>query len=629
MSRAFALVAALLALLAASPANASFYYTREGQIAQLSPEIAYRIEERSAPPTFEAISREEKGWIAQKDKPFTGMREPALLWIRFDIPPGITAKRVLMNVPLWDREEFFVVRDGKLIDRQKAGVLVPMAERPVRVTMTPTLAAGFVQLDLVPGARTTIYGRLESLGETTRAEVLLARFWDPERVAEAERRDRIVQGLYFGVMLFLIVYNLALFFVVREARFIYYVLFESAYTLVWAAMAGLSAEYLSSGQLQYEPRYTWFAVLVGGFGAWQFLRHYLETFRNFPRLDVALKVIAYVQLFLAPFPLLLPPGSFERMAFATGPVGVVVLITVTVLAVKHRLPSATSLLAAMACVGVGFSIFSGVAGGWLPQNVWTVQAGQIGSVLGGVILSIGLGVRMQEERTRLARLKRFLSPKVSELIATGQLDDPLATRRREVTIVFVDLRGFTAFSETAEPEDVLGVLREYHAEVGRLVDKHQGTIEHFAGDGVMIIFNDPVPLPDAALAAVSFGVQLRDNVVRLAQSWQKLGHNVGAGIGIAQGYATIGTIGFEGRQDYGVIGAVCNLSARLCAQAAAGQVLVSQRVHARVEDRVVAELVGELTLKGIQAPVPAYNVLGMKAAQTALAGGAAGVEAGS
>ncbi len=214
---------------------------------------------------------------------------------------------------------------------------------------------------------------------------------------------------------------------------------------------------------------------------------------------------------------------------------------------------------------------------------------------------------------RLARLKRFLSPKVADLIVAGQLDDPLATRRREVTIVFVDLRGFTAFSETAAPEDVLGVLREYHAEVGRLVGEHDGTIEHFAGDGVMLIFNDPAPLADPALAAVRMAVELRDSVARLAQGWEKMGYKLGCGQGIAQGFATIGTIGFPGRQDYGVVGAVNNLAARLCNEAVTGQVLISQRVMGRLEGRIVAEPVGELSLKGLKAPVPAFNVISVNA----------------
>ena len=219
---------------------------------------------------------------------------------------------------------------------------------------------------------------------------------------------------------------------------------------------------------------------------------------------------------------------------------------------------------------------------------------------------------------RLARLKRFLSPKVADLIVAGQLDDPLATRRREVTIVFTDLRGFTAFSETAAPEDVLAVLREYHGEIGRLVGKYDGTVEHFAGDGVMLIFNDPAPLPDPAFSAVRMGVELRDSVTRLAQGWRKLGHDLGLGQGIAQGFATIGTIGFPGRLDYGTVGAVNNLAARLCTQAQAGQILISQRVMGRLEGRIEAEPVGELALKGLHAPAPAYNVVAVKAMEEAV-----------
>jgi len=217
-----------------------------------------------------------------------------------------------------------------------------------------------------------------------------------------------------------------------------------------------------------------------------------------------------------------------------------------------------------------------------------------------------------EQLERLARLKRFLSPKVADMIVAGQLDDPLATRRKEVTIMFVDLRGFTAFSENAAPEDVLAVLREYHATIGKLVGKHDGTIEHFAGDGVMLIFNDPQPLEDPAYAAVAMAVELRDEVARLAVGWAKLGYNLGCGIGIAQGFATIGTIGFPGRQDYGVVGAVNNLAARLCAGAESGSVMVSKRVFGRVEGRVTAEPVGSLTLKGFQSPVPAYNILALR-----------------
>ncbi len=215
---------------------------------------------------------------------------------------------------------------------------------------------------------------------------------------------------------------------------------------------------------------------------------------------------------------------------------------------------------------------------------------------------------------RLARLRRFLSPRVADLIVTGKLDDPLATHRREVVVVFVDLRGFTAFTEQVEPEEVFSVLRAYHAEIGRLVALHEGTIEHFAGDGVMIIFNDPVQLPDPAIAAVRMAIDMRAAVDRLAQEWRRSGYELGCGIGIAQGFATIGTIGFEGRYDYGTIGSVTNLAARLCAEAAARQILLSQKVFARVESRIDSQPAGELQLKGFPKAVGVHSVVAIREA---------------
>jgi class 3 adenylate cyclase len=216
------------------------------------------------------------------------------------------------------------------------------------------------------------------------------------------------------------------------------------------------------------------------------------------------------------------------------------------------------------------------------------------------------------EIERLARLKRFVSPRVGELIEAGEVDDPLKTHRREITVVFTDLRGFTAFSEGADPEEVMEVLREYHATLGRIVLAHEGTVEHFAGDGVMILFNDPMPVAEHELAAIRMALEMRAEVGKLAAGWRKRGHDLGFGVGIANGYATLGAIGFEGRRDYGAIGPVTNLAARLCGEAAADQVLVSQRVFGKVEDRVEAEHVGELTLKGFARAVRTHNVLGLK-----------------
>lgn len=218
---------------------------------------------------------------------------------------------------------------------------------------------------------------------------------------------------------------------------------------------------------------------------------------------------------------------------------------------------------------------------------------------------------------RLARLKRFLSPKVADLIVSGQLDDPMATRRRDVVVAFADLRGFTAFTDAADPEEVFDVLHAYHGELGRLIAAHDGTVEHFAGDGVMIIFNDPAPVPNPARAAVAMALEVRDAVARLAQGWRRRGHSLDCGLGIAQGYATIGTIGFEGRFDYGTIGRVCNVAARLCSTAAGGEILVCPRVHGQVEGEVVAEPKGELALRGFIQPMAAWSVRGWREAREA------------
>jgi adenylate cyclase len=212
---------------------------------------------------------------------------------------------------------------------------------------------------------------------------------------------------------------------------------------------------------------------------------------------------------------------------------------------------------------------------------------------------------------RLARLKRFVSPRIGDLIVSGEVDDPLKTHRREITVVFTDLRGFTAFSETAEPEEAMDVLRAYHAELGRIVMAHEGTIEHFAGDGVMVLFNDPIPVAEHELAAIRMALEMRGAAEALGVGWGKRGYELGFGVGIANGYATLGAIGFEGRRDYGAIGPVTNLAARLCAEARAGQILVSQRLFGKVEERVSAEPVGELALKGLARPVKAYNIVGL------------------
>ncbi|MGH7886697.1 MAG: adenylate/guanylate cyclase domain-containing protein [Candidatus Binatia bacterium] len=223
--------------------------------------------------------------------------------------------------------------------------------------------------------------------------------------------------------------------------------------------------------------------------------------------------------------------------------------------------------------------------------------------------------RVQEQvgqLERLSRLKRFFSPQLAELIVSGDADDPLKTHRREITVVYLDLRGFTAFAETAEPEEVMGVLHEYHATMGELILRHEGTLEHFAGDGMMIFFNDPVLIPNPAEQAIRMTLAMRERVKQLTLKWRKLGYDLDFGVGIAQGYATIGAIGFEGRWEYGAIGSVPNLAARLCGEAKPGEILIAQRVLATLDELVEVEEKGELSLKGFHRPVAAYTVVRLR-----------------
>jgi len=209
---------------------------------------------------------------------------------------------------------------------------------------------------------------------------------------------------------------------------------------------------------------------------------------------------------------------------------------------------------------------------------------------------------------RMDRLKRFLPPQVAELVLSSGDDRVLDSHRRDVAVVFCDLRGFTAFAETAEPEEVMTILGEYHATVGAIIHKFQGTIEHFAGDGVMVMLNDPLPCPDPCVQAVRMAAEMRAAVGDLTAKWRKHGFDLGFGIGIANGYATLGRIGFEGRFDYAAIGAVPNLAARLCEEARDGQILIDGKVQAAVEAIAELEPLDPLTLKGFHRPIKASNV---------------------
>ena len=634
MRRRFALANGLmllgLTLLANGGAHAAFYGLFERQAIRLATEISYR-EDRGAQTPFEKVAAAAEGWTSQQSEPVRPDGRPVRVWARFDLPDERKPRRVLIRAGPWDSVEYYVVRDGVLIGRERTGSSVPQSERATRIMASSFLMAGVASVDIGTQGKTTVFARVAHDQRHVHLETLTFSLWDEAAARGEEAIDRLIQGIFLGAMLLLVAYNMAMFFVEgRDRSYLFYVVTLASAALGWLAYSGLAFEILWPEHPAWDRYAMWVANSVGMYALAQFARHYLDTASRLPVVDRQLNIVSLVFLVSPPALILVslsieggPARDLERLqtlAFLWNPgaLGIAILqVCRAALADKH--PSARLFSIATACATAGsFVAMVPEVTGDLPALVY---GHQVGFVLMGILLSIGMGFRMRQLRSELAvhqvektRLRRFLSPKVSELIASGQMDDPLATRRREVVVVFIDLRGFTAFSEVAAPEDVMRVLREYHAEVGRLVSKYEGTVEHFAGDGVMMTFNDPATLPDPALSGVCMAVELRDRVMSLAESWRELGFELGCGLGIAQGYATIGTIGFTGRFDYGVIGAVCNLAARLCVKAAAGQVLVSQRVYSRVSDKVVAESVGEVELKGFREPGAAYNVVSMKEA---------------
>jgi adenylate cyclase len=221
------------------------------------------------------------------------------------------------------------------------------------------------------------------------------------------------------------------------------------------------------------------------------------------------------------------------------------------------------------------------------------------------------------ELQRMSRLRRFLPPQLAELVVDSGDESFLESHRREIVVVFCDLRQFTSFAESSEPEEVMAVLREYHTALGEVISEYGGTLERFTGDGLMVFFNDPIPCDDPPERAVRMAIAMRDEVADLALSWHRRGHNLGFGVGVAQGFATLGRIGFEGRFDYAAIGSVTNLAARLCSEAQAGQILITQRVMSATEDVVVAEHVGDVALRGFSRPFTVFGITGYKSASVA------------
>ena len=387
------------AALFSAPAHAAFFLTGESRFALLQDEVSYRPD-NGAP--FEAVAGDRQGWISQRDKPFTAPEGPVRVWAKFDLPQASPPRRALLGVGAWEHVEYFIVSDGRLIDRQTVGSLVPWNERTERITTTPlALYGGLVGVELQPQSRTTVYARLSSEQRLLPVPAPLSfTLRDTNGALEGERRDRFFLGLFYGVVLVIVLYNLGVYVAIREPSYLYFVLVQAMLAAVWAPFFGLTIEALWPGHPGWDLYFLWLALFLGGFALVQFLRFYLDTRKYFPRIDVGLKLYAYAHLLVLPIVFVLPAPLAEHFDLFNyfAPLGSAVTIALVVFTLVRRHPLALNLLVAIACLGGGLTIHGFLLMDVLPRNDWTAHAGHIGTALSGIVLSIGLGFRMRELR---------------------------------------------------------------------------------------------------------------------------------------------------------------------------------------------------------------------------------------
>jgi hypothetical protein len=400
----------MLLLFFASVAPAAFFMADEGRIPLLNEEISYR-DDATRSSTFESVWADSEGWVPQKEKPFRGAGEPVHIWVKIDMPVAAAARRVLIRTGAWESAEYFIVRDGRLVDRQKVGTLVPWAERKTRVTMTPAgWHAGFVAVDLPPQGRTTVFARLANDNHIRATTLLQFSLWDEDEVRAGELRDRFFQGAFIGVMLFLVLYNLALFALnVRELSYLYLVILTALNTLAWGILYGLPLEFLWPDRPAWDLYSLWIAFPLGMYSFVQFGRHYLQTYKHFPRTDVLLKRVAYAVLIFLPV-FFLPLAAGHPVGLKSTVWGMMLgstvidplLVGVSILALMKRHPFAPLFAAAMFCYVVGACITFGAMLGLIPELEITQSADQVGTVLLAILCSAGLEFRMRQIRVTLA-----------------------------------------------------------------------------------------------------------------------------------------------------------------------------------------------------------------------------------
>ena len=623
--------------------QAAFFQRGEGQFLILKNEVAYR-HDLAADATITQVMAANEGWIAQNATPFPLTLDPINLWARFELPAVTESRQILLDSSPWERVEYYFVRDGRVVDRQLAGTLVPMSARSTHISMTPLFAhAGFVAVALTPQSRLTVFARLVSAQRFLPISRLRFYLWDTEQVLAGERRDRLFQGIYLGIILVLVVYNLGLFFVIREPSYLYYVITECAGALLWCGLVGLTSEFLWPNLPIWEFTSLWIWVCLSGWAGGQFFRHYLDTAKHFPRSDTLLKWIALANVPLAPVIFVVPAKAayqFEVLLGAWGIAEIGVWMAVLILAMVRRHPLARYFLAAGLASITGSVIVTGAMIGPLPGTDFTLHAGQIGSSITGIILSMGLGFRLRRLQTEVsdrqlaeARLQgeherenrelaeehnRGLEAKVrertSELVLAQEKSDAMLgnilpraiidelkargetepRRHEEASILFTDFVGFTQAVSTIPPKRLVQELDEIFRGFDDLTTQHGLEKIKTIGDAYMAASGLPLSAADhavrcvrAALALTRF-IETRNQTA--AMKW-------GLRVGVHSGAVVAGVVG-KHKYAYDVWGDTVNIASRLESASEVNRVNISAYTYELVRAHFVCEYRGKLAAKG-------------------------------
>lgn len=534
-------------------------------------------------------------------------------WYRVKLPARATPAESLeqwfieVGYPLLDHLDFYSLNAEKGWQRIKSGDQEPFSARPVN-------HRNFVfPIRLAQDGPTVVYLRVQTQSSHELPLTLLS----AEALRRGDQNNLLLLGGFYGLVLGLLLYNALIFLAVRERSHFDYVLAILFVGLIPLCLNGLGPQYFWGDSPRWINISAPFSMCMVGFWATRFMQSFLQLRLNAPRLDRLITAIQCAGLAGALLAFMVDYSTSIRVALAVaGCAALAAMVVPAWLFVKGLSAARFFLLGASAFV-ISTLVKIAQVTDVLATNILTLHAVQFGAAISAVLFSLALADKInmeRQERERLSRLKRFFSPEVAAAILVEGGGALLEAKRRDVTVVFTDLRGFTQFAAQSEPEEVMQVLRQYHEVVGRTVSLHQGTLEHFAGDGVMIYFNAPVEIGDPEVRAVRMAFDLRQQFETLCAGWKQRGFELGVGIGIASGFATIGAVGWEGRQDYAAIGNVTNLASRLCGQAEHGQILASQRLHAKLDGLAEVTDMGEQTLKGIPKPVQVFNLVRLNAA---------------